>query len=71
MSGVKVADQARAKFLCELALAGRVLQMRKPLSSRDRSREQYLLARGYRGGIGGEQSTSARGRWSSVHLLKV
>jgi 23S rRNA (uridine2552-2'-O)-methyltransferase len=25
------------------------VQMRKPLSSRDRSREQYLLARGYRG----------------------
>ncbi len=81
MSGVKVADQARAMFLCELALdlAKRVLapggdflikifqgdgfdaylkdvrqsfdkvQMRKPLSSRDRSREQYLLARGYRG----------------------
>ena len=81
MSGVKVADQARAMFLCELALdlAMRVLrpggdflikifqgdgfdaylkdvrqnfdkvQMRKPLSSRDRSREQYLLARGYRG----------------------
>ena len=80
MSGVKVADQARAMFLCELALdlAMRVLapggdflikifqgdgfdaylkdvrqnfdkvQMRKPLSSRDRSREQYLLARGYR-----------------------
>ncbi|EOG5641759.1 23S rRNA methyltransferase, partial [Pseudomonas aeruginosa] len=23
--------------------------MRKPLSSRDRSREQYLLARGFRG----------------------
>jgi len=81
MSGVKVADQARAMFLCELALdlAMRVLrpggdflikifqgdgfdaylkdirqnfdkvQMRKPLSSRDRSREQYLLARGFRG----------------------
>ncbi len=81
MSGVKVSDQARAMFLCELALdlATRVLrpggdflikifqgdgfdaylkdvrqnfdkvQMRKPLSSRDRSREQYLLARGYRG----------------------
>ncbi|MCO2129117.1 23S rRNA methyltransferase, partial [Pseudomonas aeruginosa] len=25
------------------------VQMRKPLSSRDRSREQYLLARGFRG----------------------
>ena len=25
------------------------VQMRKPSSSRDRSREQYLLARGYRG----------------------
>jgi 23S rRNA (uridine2552-2'-O)-methyltransferase len=82
MSGVRTADQARAMYLCELALdlAGRVLrpggdflikifqgegfdqylkqvrdefdkvQMRKPLSSRDRSREQYLLARGYRGG---------------------
>ena len=25
------------------------VQMRKPASSRDRSREQYLLARGYRG----------------------
>lgn len=81
MSGVKVADQARAMFLCELALdlAMKVLapggdflikifqgegfdaylkevrqnfdkvQMRKPLSSRDRSREQYLLARGFRG----------------------
>jgi len=81
MSGVKTADQARAMYLCELALdlAGRVLrpggdflikifqgegfdvyhkqvremfekvQMRKPLSSRDRSREQYLLARGFRG----------------------
>ena len=81
MSGVKMADQARAMYLCELALdlAGRVLrpggdflikifqgegfdvyhkqvrtmfdkvQMRKPLSSRDRSREQYLLARGFRG----------------------
>ena len=81
MSGVRTADQARAMYLCELALdlAGRVLrpggdflikifqgegfdqyhkqvrdefdkvQMRKPLSSRDRSREQYLLARGYRG----------------------
>ncbi|GAB6389026.1 23S rRNA (uridine(2552)-2'-O)-methyltransferase RlmE [Stutzerimonas marianensis] len=85
MSGVKVADQARAMFLCELALdlAMKVLapggdflikifqgegfdaylkevrqnfdkvQMRKPLSSRDRSREQYLLARGYRGQAGG------------------
>lgn len=84
MSGVKVADQARAMFLCELALdlAMKVLapggdflikifqgegfdaylkevrqnfdkvQMRKPLSSRDRSREQYLLARGYRGQAG-------------------
>ncbi|GGJ99954.1 23S rRNA (uridine(2552)-2'-O)-methyltransferase RlmE [Pseudomonas matsuisoli] len=82
MSGVRTADQARAMYLCELALdlAGRVLrpggdflikifqgegfdqylkqvrdefdkvQMRKPLSSRDRSREQYLLARGYRDG---------------------
>lgn len=81
MSGVKTADQARAMYLCELALdlASRVLrpggdflikifqgegfdvyhkqvremfekvQMRKPLSSRDRSREQYLLARGFRG----------------------
>lgn len=81
MSGVKLADQARAMYLCELALdlAGQVLrpggdflikifqgegfdvyhkqvrtmfdkvQMRKPLSSRDRSREQYLLARGFRG----------------------
>ena len=76
-----MADQARAMYLCELALdlAGQVLrpggdflikifqgegfdeyhkqvrtlfekvQMRKPLSSRDRSREQYLLARGFRG----------------------
>lgn len=25
------------------------VQMRKPSSSRDRSREQYLLARGFRG----------------------
>jgi 23S rRNA (uridine2552-2'-O)-methyltransferase len=81
MSGVRMADQARAMYLCELALdlAGQVLrpggdflikifqgegfdqyhkqvrqmfekvQMRKPLSSRDRSREQYLLARGFRG----------------------
>jgi len=81
MSGVRTADQARAMYLCELALdlSGRVLrpggdflikifqgegfdlyhkqvreqfekvQMRKPLSSRDRSREQYLLARGFRG----------------------
>ncbi|PTQ68109.1 23S rRNA (uridine(2552)-2'-O)-methyltransferase RlmE [Pseudomonas sp. GV071] len=81
MSGVKMADQARSMYLCELALdlAGQVLrpggdflikifqgegfdeyhkqvramfekvQMRKPLSSRDRSREQYLLARGFRG----------------------
>ncbi|MEK1939944.1 MAG: 23S rRNA (uridine(2552)-2'-O)-methyltransferase RlmE [Pseudomonas sp.] len=81
MSGVKMADQARAMYLCELALdlARQVLrpggdflikifqgegfdvyhkqvrtmfekvQMRKPLSSRDRSREQYLLARGFRG----------------------
>lgn len=81
MSGVKLADQTRAMYLCELALdlAGQVLrpggdflikifqgegfdvyhkqvrtmfdkvQMRKPLSSRDRSREQYLLARGFRG----------------------
>ena len=81
LSGVKLADQARAMYLCELALdlAGQVLrpggdflikifqgegfdvyhkqvrtmfdkvQMRKPLSSRDRSREQYLLARGFRG----------------------
>ncbi|MCL4115632.1 UNVERIFIED_CONTAM: hypothetical protein GTU68_056383 [Idotea baltica] len=79
MSGVKVADQARAMYLCELALdfAQRVLkkegsllikvfqgegfdlyykqisqmfskvQTRKPLSSRGRSREQYLLARGF------------------------
>ena len=78
---VRDAEQARAMYLCELALdlAGRVLrpggdflikifqgegfdvyhkqvrtmfdkvQMRKPLSSRDRSREQYLLARGFRG----------------------
>lgn len=82
MSGVRMADQARAMYLCELALdlASQVLrpggdflikifqgegfdlyhkqvrtlfdkvQMRKPLSSRDRSREQYLLARGFRGG---------------------
>lgn len=89
MSGVKVADQAKAMFLCELALdlAMRVLrpggdflikifqgegfdaylkevrqnfdkvQMRKPLSSRDRSREQYLLARGYRA-AGNEMSES-------------
>ncbi|MEN0106401.1 MAG: 23S rRNA (uridine(2552)-2'-O)-methyltransferase RlmE [Pseudomonas sp.] len=81
MSGVKMADQARSMYLCELALdlASQVLrpggdflikifqgegfdayhkqvralfekvQMRKPLSSRDRSREQYLLARGFRG----------------------
>ena len=81
MSGVRAADQARAMYLCELALdmSTRVLrpggdflikifqgegfdtylkqvrerfekvQMRKPLSSRDRSREQYLLARGFRG----------------------
>lgn len=81
MSGVRATDQARAMYLCELALdlAGRVLcpggdflikifqgegfdlyhkqvremfdkvQMRKPLSSRDRSREQYLLGRGFRG----------------------
>jgi 23S rRNA (uridine2552-2'-O)-methyltransferase len=81
MSGVRMADQARAMYLCELALdlAGQVLrpggdflikifqgegfdqyhkqvrqmfekvQMRKPLSSRDRSREQYMLARGFRG----------------------
>ncbi|PTU73952.1 23S rRNA (uridine(2552)-2'-O)-methyltransferase RlmE [Pseudomonas mangrovi] len=81
MSGVRAADQARAMYLCELALdlSARVLrpggdflikifqgegfdtylkqvrerfekvQMRKPLSSRDRSREQYLLARGFRG----------------------
>jgi 23S rRNA (uridine2552-2'-O)-methyltransferase len=84
MSGVRMADQARAMYLCELALdlAGQVLrpggdflikifqgegfdqyhkqvrqmfdkvQMRKPLSSRDRSREQYLLARGFRGEAG-------------------
>jgi 23S rRNA (uridine2552-2'-O)-methyltransferase len=88
MSGVKTADQARAMYLCELALdlAGRVLrpggdflikifqgegfdlyhkqvremfdkvQMRKPLSSRDRSREQYLLARGLRADVGAEAS---------------
>ncbi len=81
MSGVKLTDQARAMYLCELALdlASQVLmpggdflikifqgdgfdayhklvrtmfdkvQMRKPLSSRDRSREQYMLARGFRG----------------------
>lgn len=81
MSWVKLTDQARAMYLCELALdlAGQVLmpggdflikifqgdgfdayhklvrtmfdkvQMRKPLSSRDRSREQYMLARGFRG----------------------
>lgn len=81
MSGVRTADQARAMYLCELALdlAGRVLrpggdflikvfqgdgfdaylksvreqfdkvQMRKPLSSRGRSREQYLMARGFHG----------------------
>ncbi|MDP3979577.1 MAG: 23S rRNA (uridine(2552)-2'-O)-methyltransferase RlmE [Pseudomonas sp.] len=81
MSGVRTADQARAMYLCELALdlAGRVLrpggdflikifqgegfdlyhkqvremfgkvQMRKPLSSRDRSREQYMLGRSFRG----------------------
>ncbi|TBU97907.1 23S rRNA (uridine(2552)-2'-O)-methyltransferase RlmE [Stutzerimonas kirkiae] len=81
MSGVRAADQAKAMFLCELALdlATRVLrpggdflikifqgegfdaylrdvrqrfekvQMRKPLSSRDRSREQYLLGRGFKG----------------------
>jgi 23S rRNA (uridine2552-2'-O)-methyltransferase len=81
MSGVRATDQARAMYLCELALdlAERVLcpggdflikifqgegfdlyhkqvremfdkvQMRKPLSSRDRSREQYLLGRGFRG----------------------
>jgi 23S rRNA (uridine2552-2'-O)-methyltransferase len=86
MSGVRMADQARAMYLCELALdlAGQVLrpggdflikifqgegfdqyhkqvrqmfdkvQMRKPLSSRDRSREQYLLARGFRGAAGAE-----------------
>jgi 23S rRNA (uridine2552-2'-O)-methyltransferase len=30
------------------------VQMRKPLSSRDRSREQYLLARGFRGVEGSE-----------------
>jgi 23S rRNA (uridine2552-2'-O)-methyltransferase len=86
MSGVRMADQARAMYLCELALdlAGQVLrpggdflikifqgegfdqyhkqvrqmfekvQMRKPLSSRDRSREQYLLARGFRGGASAE-----------------
>jgi 23S rRNA (uridine2552-2'-O)-methyltransferase len=82
MSGVRTSDQARAMYLCELALdlAGRVLrpggdflikifhgegfdlyhkqvremfdkvQMRKPLSSRDRSREQYMLGRSFRGG---------------------
>ena len=81
MSGVKTADQARAMYLCELALdlSLKVLRpggdflikifqgdgfdaylketranfdkvvMRKPLSSRDRSREQYLLARGFKG----------------------
>jgi 23S rRNA (uridine2552-2'-O)-methyltransferase len=86
MSGVRMADQARAMYLCELALdlAGQVLrpggdflikifqgegfdqyhkqvrqmfekvQMRKPLSSRDRSREQYLLARGFRGAVTAE-----------------
>jgi 23S rRNA (uridine2552-2'-O)-methyltransferase len=86
MSGVRMADQARAMYLCELALdlAGQVLrpggdflikifqgegfdqyhkqvrqmfekvQMRKPLSSRDRSREQYLLARGFRGAVAAE-----------------
>jgi 23S rRNA (uridine2552-2'-O)-methyltransferase len=86
MSGVRMADQARAMYLCELALdlAGQVLrpggdflikifqgegfdqyhkqvrqmfekvQMRKPLSSRDRSREQYLLARGFRGTPGAD-----------------
>jgi 23S rRNA (uridine2552-2'-O)-methyltransferase len=86
MSGVRMADQARAMYLCELALdlAGQVLrpggdflikifqgdgfdqyhkqvrqmfekvQMRKPLSSRDRSREQYLLARGFRGAVASE-----------------
>jgi 23S rRNA (uridine2552-2'-O)-methyltransferase len=86
MSGVRMADQARAMYLCELALdlAGQVLrpggdflikifqgegfdqyhkqvrqmfekvQMRKPLSSRDRSREQYLLARGFRGAASAE-----------------
>lgn len=86
MSGVRMADQARAMYLCELALdlAGQVLrpggdflikifqgegfdqyhkqvrqmfervQMRKPLSSRDRSREQYLLARGFRGDASAE-----------------
>ncbi|NLJ11813.1 23S rRNA (uridine(2552)-2'-O)-methyltransferase RlmE [Denitrificimonas caeni] len=78
MSGIRIADQASAMYLCELALdlASKVLrpggdflikifhgegfdeylrdvrgrfekvQMRKPSSSRDRSREQYLLARG-------------------------
>ena len=78
MSGIRIADQASAMYLCELALdlASKVLrpggdflikvfhgdgfdeylrdvrsrfekvQMRKPTSSRDRSREQYLLARG-------------------------
>jgi 23S rRNA (uridine2552-2'-O)-methyltransferase len=82
MIGVRTSDQARAMYLCELALdlAGRVLrpggdflikifhgegfdlyhkqvremfekvQMRKPLSSRDRSREQYMLGRSFRGG---------------------
>ncbi|QLF94380.1 23S rRNA (uridine(2552)-2'-O)-methyltransferase RlmE [Pseudomonas sp. ABC1] len=80
MSGVRAVDQAKAMFLCELALdlATRVLRpggdflikifqgegfdtylkdvrqsfdkvlMRKPLSSRDRSREQYLLGRGFK-----------------------
>ena len=78
MSCIRIADQASAMYLCELALdlASKVLrpggdflikifhgegfdeylrdvrgrfekvQMRKPSSSRDRSREQYLLARG-------------------------
>lgn len=41
MSGVGAADQPRAMF--------DKVQMRKLLSSRDRSREQYLLARGFRG----------------------
>lgn len=80
MSGIKTADQAKAMFLCELALdlASRVLRpggcflikifqgegfdvylkevrqrfgkvlIRKPSSSRDRSREQYLLAKDYK-----------------------
>ncbi|MCJ8170714.1 23S rRNA (uridine(2552)-2'-O)-methyltransferase RlmE [Atopomonas sediminilitoris] len=81
MSGVAVADQVKAMYLCELALdmAARVLRpggdflikafhgegfdqylrdmrsqydkvvVRKPTASRDRSREQYLLGRGFKG----------------------